>query len=219
MVGILVIAFIVESFTLYKAYEELSRHAQGDTLKEKLANGDPVTVAVVYEDTAAVIGVVFALISLALASITGSALYDAVGSIAIGILLGIIALYLIAKNREFLLGKAIPPHISEEIFDLISASPYIEKVTGFQSEVLDVGRYHVKCEVEFNGAALLAEIIEQDDLREEYDAIKDDFEEFKKFVVYQTNRIPRLIGRKIDEIEKQVHTKYPQVVSLDIELN
>jgi zinc transporter 9 len=219
MVGILLTALIVESFTLYKAYEELTRHTVGDTFKEKLANGDPVTVAVVYEDTAAVMGVVFALISLALASVSGSAIYDAVGSIAIGILLGVIALYLIAKNREFLLGKAIPPHISEEIFDLIAASPYIEKVVGFQSEVLDVGRYHVKCEVEFNGAALLSEIIEQDDLREEYDALKDDFEEFKKFVVYQTNRIPRLIGRKIDEIEKQVHTKYPQVVSLDIELN
>lgn len=219
MIGILCIALVVESLTLYVAYKELTKNTAGDTLADKLVHGDPVTVAVVYEDSAAVFGVVTALCALLLASITGSPLYDALGSLVIGVLLAVIAVYLIAKNREFLIGKAIPEVISEEIIELITASPYIEKVIDFRSEVLDVGRYHVKCEVEFNGAALLSEIIEQDDLREEYDAIKDDFEEFKKFVVYQTNRVPRLIGRKIDEIEKSVTTEFPQVVSLDIELN
>ena len=219
MVGILLTALIVESFTFYIAYRELSRHAPGDTLREKLAHGDPVTVAVVYEDAAAVLGVVIALCALGAAHVTRSPIYDAVGSILIGILLGVIAIYLIAKNREFLLGKAVHPDIAEEIAELIASSPYIDRVLDFKSEVLDIGKYHIKCEIEFNGSALLEEIMEQDDLREEYENIKDDFEEFKKFVVYQTNRVPRLIGRKIDEIEQDVIEKYPQVVYLDIELN
>lgn len=219
MVGILVVSLCVESFTLWQAYKELLEHATGETFKDKLASGDPVTVAVVYEDAAAVVGVVIALLALVAASITHSPVYDAVGSILIGLLLGVIAVYLIAKNREFLLGKAIPSDISKEIADLIASSPYIEKVIDFRTEVLDIGKYHIKCEVEFNGAALVSEILEQDDLREEYDNIRDNFEEFKKFVVYQTNRIPRLVGRQIDAIEKMVIQKYPQVVSLDIELN
>lgn len=219
MVGILLTALVVEGFTLFKAYTELTKHTAGNTLKERLANGDPVTVAVVYEDAAAVLGVMIALLALAAASVTHSPVYDAVGSILIGALLGVIAVYLIAKNREFLIGKAVPVRIGDEIAELIASSPYIEKVIDFRSEVLDIGKYHIKCEVEFNGAALLSEIIKQDDLREEYENIKDDFEEFKKFVVYQTNRVPRLVGRKIDELEKQVTQKYPQVVSLDIELN
>lgn len=218
MVGILCVALIVESFTLYKAYSELISHTKG-TLRERLAHGDPVTVAVVYEDTAAVIGVMIALIALGAAHITRSPVYDAVGSLLIGGLLGIIAIYLIAKNREFLLGKAVHPEIADEIMGLIASSPYIDRVVDFKSEVLDIGKYHIKCEIEFNGSALLEEIMEQDDLREEYENIKDDFEEFKKFVVYQTNRVPRLIGRKIDVIEHEVTEKYPQVVYLDIEMN
>ena len=220
MVIILVLSLCVEGYTLYRAYCELSEHTKvGDTLREKLAHGDPITVAVIYEDAAAVLGVCIAFAALAAASITHSPVFDAVGSIVIGILLGVVAIFLIAKNREFLIGKAVPPDIAKEILELLNASPYIEKVLDFRSEVLDIGKYHIKCEVEFNGAALLEEIIAQDDLREEYENIKDDFEEFKKFVVYQTNRVPRLIGRKIDEIEKNIVEEYPQVVSFDIELN
>lgn len=219
MATILIVSLGVESFTLNKAYTELSKHSKAKTLRKKLEHGDPIVVAVVYEDAAAVLGVVIALFALVAASITHSPVFDAVGSILIGGLLGVIAVYLIAKNREFLLGKAIPSDISEEIHEFIASSPYIEKVLEFKTEVLDIGKYHIKCEIEFNGAALLSEMTEQDNLREQYDAVKDDFEEFKKFVVYQTNRVPRLIGRKIDEIEKDVIHKYPQVKHLDIELN
>jgi len=218
--GILMLSLLIESYTLRTAYLELAKHAGTDEdILEIIRNGDPVTAAVVFEDAAAVLGVIIALFSLLLASLTHSPLFDAGGSILIGVLLGIIALYLIAKNREFLLGKAVPEKITDEIIEMLEDSPYIEKVLNFKSEVLDIGKYHIKCEVEFNGAALLEEIMEQDDLREEYNNIKDDFEEFKKFVVYQTNRIPRLIGRKIDEIEKEVVEAYPQIVNLDIELN
>ena len=219
-IGILMLSLLIESYTLRTAYRELAKHAgAGEDMLDIIRNGDPVTAAVVFEDAAAVVGVIIALCSLLLASLTHSPIFDAAGSILIGVLLGIIALYLIAKNREFLLGKAVPPKITDEIIELLENSPYIEKVLNFKSEVLDIGKYHIKCEVEFNGAALLEEIMEQDDLREEYNNIKDDFEEFKKFVVYQTNRIPRLIGRKIDEIEKEVTEAYPQIVNLDIELN
>ena len=219
-IGILILSLLIESYTLRTAYLELAKHAgTEEDILEIIRNGDPVTAAVVFEDAAAVLGVIIALFSLLLASLTHSPLFDAAGSILIGVLLGIIALYLIAKNREFLIGKAVPEKITDEIIEMLENSPYIERVLNFKSEVLDIGKYHIKCEVEFNGAALLEEIMEQDDLREEYNNIKDDFEEFKKFVVYQTNRIPRLIGRKIDEIEKEVTEAYPQIVNLDIELN
>ncbi len=219
MVGILLTSLCVEGYTLYKAYSELTRRTPGDTLAEKLKAGDPVTVAVVYEDAAAVTGVMIALIALGLASLTHSAYYDAAGSILIGILLGVIAIYLIAKNREFLLGKTIPEDISKDIKGIIASSPYVEKILDYKTEVLDINKYHIKCEVEFNGAALVGEMLAHDDLREEYDNLKDDYEEFKKFVVYQTNRAPRLIGRAIDAIERSVIEKHPQVKHLDIELN
>ena len=77
----------------------------------------------------------------------------------------LVAVLLIKKNREFLIGKSIPAEKSEAIIELLVAEPCIEKVIDFKSTVLDVGRYHLKCEVEWNGAALLNEIIGEDDLK------------------------------------------------------
>ena len=48
---------------------------------------------------------------------------------------------------------------------------------------------------------------------------KDDFEEFKKFVIYQTNQVPRIVGRVIDSLEKEISQKFPQVEHIDLEIN
>ena len=64
----------------------------------------------------------------------------------LGISLAVVAILLIKKNREFLIGKSIPIEKSEAIIALLVAEPCIEKVIDFKSTVLDVGRYHLKCE-------------------------------------------------------------------------
>jgi solute carrier family 30 (zinc transporter), member 9 len=217
--GILFISFIVESFTLYIAYSELRKSNKDLSFSDSLTYGDPVTVAIVYEDTAAVVGVIVATLGVALTYWTGDGRFDAWGSIGVGCILAVISVILINKNRQYLLGKAIPEDIKERVLAILESDPYIDHVIDFKSEVLDIGKYHVKCEIEFNGAALLEEIIANDDIREDYESIKDDYEAFKKFIVYHTNRVPRLIGRKIDEIEHRIILSCPQIKHLDIEIN
>ncbi|MBI2108938.1 MAG: cation diffusion facilitator family transporter [Parcubacteria group bacterium] len=217
--AILSISLLIESFTLYKAVQELRSHHKKDTFYKALQHGDPVTIAVVYEDAAAVLGVIVALSAVLISYLTGSFIWDAVGSVIVGIILAVIAIFLIKKNREFLMGKSIPEDIAEEISTMLLTEPYIEKIIDFKSEVLDIGKYRVKCEIEFNGAALIEEIMEQDDMESEFKVIKKDFEEFKRFVAYQTNRVPRLVGRKIDEAEKKIMAAFPSVKHIDIEIN
>lgn len=217
--AILILALIVESFTLYKALHELFLHHPKLSLRDALREGDPVTIAVIYEDGVAVIGVLIALAGTVLTALTGSPLFDAVGSIAIGISLAIVAVLLIRKNREFLIGKSIPTEKSDAIIELMIAEPCIEKVIDFKSTVLDIGRYHLKCEVEWNGAALLNEIIGEKDLKETFDEVSQDYGEFKRYIAYTTNRVPRLIGRTIDGIEKKIKSAFPEVEHIDIEIN
>ncbi|MBI4117945.1 MAG: cation diffusion facilitator family transporter [Parcubacteria group bacterium] len=217
--AILITAFVIESFTLYKAAQELRLHNKEKTFVEALEHGDPVTIAVVYEDTAAVLGVIVALCSVTLSYFTHNYLWDAVGSIIVGLILAVIAVFLIKKNREFLIGKSIPEELAEQITEMLVAEPYIEKVIDFKSEVLDIGKYRIKCEIEFNGAALIKEVFDRGDLEGEYEIIKDDYEEFKRFIAYQTNHIPRLVGRKIDEVEKKIIAAVPSVKYIDIEIN
>lgn len=216
---ILLISLIVESYTFFLAVKELKKQLPDLSFFERLKNGDPSTLAVFYEDGLAVVGIFIASTSIILTKITANPVWDATGSIIIGVCLGIIAIILIAKNRTYLLGKTIPDHLEENIIKALEADPGIEKVLDFKSRVLDIGIYRIKCEIEFNGYVLFKEIYNKEDLREQYEEVKDDYEEFKKFCVDYADRIPRLVGKKIDEIETKLKKENPGIKYIDIEIN
>ncbi len=216
---VLALSFIIESITFWIAVRELKRQYPSENFFNLLKNGDPSTLAVVYEDGLAVIGVSVAFFAIIIAHLTGQHYWDAIGSIIIGILLAFIAIVLIAKNRQFLLGKSIPEDLQDKIIRLLEADPAIDSVVDFKSTVLDIGIYRIKCSIEFNGSALLSEIYKNSSLQDQYDDVKDDFEEFKKFCMHYADRVPRLVGKKIDEIETRIRTENQGVKYIDIEVN
>ena len=73
-------------------------------------------------DSAACFGVVIALVAILLSKITGHAYWDAIGSILIGLLLGLIAIWLIFRNTQLLVGASIPPRIRRQIEQIIEAN-------------------------------------------------------------------------------------------------
>jgi len=217
--AILAISFIIETITFLVAVKELRATNKDLSWIEILKDGDPAALAVFYEDGVALLGIFIASVSILLTRLTGQIFYDAAGSILIGILLGAIAAVLINKNRRFLTKKSIPEELKEKIIEIMIADPAIEKVLDFKSSVIDVGIYRIKCEVEFNGPGLLKEIFGKGEIREEYDEVKNDYNKFVKFCVDYADRIPRLIGKKMDEIEKKIQAEAPQIKHIDIEIN
>lgn len=216
---ILIAAFIIESFTLWLAVRDLKEHFPEARLKKILAEADPTTLAVVYEDGLAVLGVAIAFASVFLTYLTGNIYWDAFGSITIGVLLGVAAIILIAKNRDYLITKAIPVEVEELIKDILNSEPTIEKVLDFKSAVLDVDKYLIKCDVEFNASALMKEFNQHHFLENEYDEVKESYENFMKFSVDYMDRVPRLVGKKIDEIERKIRSQEPKAIFIDIEIN
>ncbi len=84
---------------------------QGMHLMQYVRTGaDPAAVAVMMEDGAAVAGLAIAGGCLALCQITGNHIYDAVGSMAVATLLGAVAVVLIQRNRQWLIGKVHHMH-------------------------------------------------------------------------------------------------------------
>lgn len=217
--GILAISLVVELFTLWLAYRELRAMTKGMKFSRALHYGDPATIAVLYEDSIAVLGVIIAFASIVLTKMTGAYYWDAIGSIVIGIMLGVMAIILINKNSGLLIEKSIPEEVKERIIEILEADPVIEKVLEFKSAIMDVGKYRIKCDAEFNGNALAKEMFAQGVLREEYEAVRDDYQEFIKFCVESVDRVPRLVGNHIDRIEKKIQEEFPEVVHIDIELN
>jgi cation diffusion facilitator family transporter len=104
----LAIAFVLESISFLQAFRQLRREARGldrDLLSHALETSDPTVRAVFAEDAAALVGILIAAIGIALHQFTGVVAWDAMGSILIGVLLGVVAVLLIDRNRRFLTGE------------------------------------------------------------------------------------------------------------------
>lgn len=217
IIVILCLAFIIEGTTLLIALKELKGKQKFS--KKIFADSDPVTLAVVYEDSAAVLGVLVALTAQFLMHFTGNNVYDSIGGIVVGFILGFLAIILIVKNHHYIIGKSLDEEKTEEIIEFLLEDPCIENISEFKSVAVDINKYRIYATVEWNGSPLYEEIYEAGDLKEEYDSIKNDFREFAKLMFKTTDRIPRLVGTHIDKIEKKIKEKFPQVIYVDIEIN
>ena len=215
--SILIISFIIESITLWIAIKSI--YNKDEWLIESVKMSDNASKAVILEDSVAVLWIIVAFISILLTSLTGQTYYDSIGSILIWILLWIVAIVLILENKDYLLWISIDEDIKEELIEFIEKCPLIEKVIEFKSVVLDIDSYIIKVDAEFNWTALMREINQNWYFKEEYEYIKDDYNEFLKFCVDYADRLPRIIWKEIDIIEKSIQSKYPSVKHIDIELN
>ncbi|MCR4280817.1 MAG: cation diffusion facilitator family transporter, partial [Candidatus Kaiserbacteria bacterium] len=180
---VLAASFVIEAITLWIAERGLRASYPDASWSERIGRADPSTLAVYLEDSAALIGVLVASASLSISYYTENVMWDGIGSIVIGILLGATAVILISKNRSYLLGRSIPESEREEIIAALVAEPSIERVIDFKSTVLGIGVYRIKFEIEFNGPALFKEAYQQKYLKGQYEEVKNDYEAFKRFCV------------------------------------
>ena len=130
--GVLAVSFLLEGATFLVALKDVRRSARkaGMSVQDYIRYGsDPMSVAVLMEDGAAVAGVTVGAICITLASITGNSTYDAVGSIFVAGLLGGVATFLVQKNRDALLGRSIRPEQMEKIMNVLLNEPIIRCVS------------------------------------------------------------------------------------------
>jgi len=103
---ILGLSVLLEFFSLRGCLKEISHLRKGRSLRHWLGITRNVELVVVLgEDTAALIGLSFALIGLGLATLTGNASYDAMGSIAIGIVLVAVSIFVALHIKTLIVGR------------------------------------------------------------------------------------------------------------------
>ncbi len=113
---ILLVAIGLEGFSLRTAVTEANRvrgRASWVTFVRRAKA--PEFPVVLLEDTGALLGLVLALLGVAVAAVTGNPRWDAAGSIAIGLLLGVIAVILIGETKSLLIGEAATPDAVDRI--------------------------------------------------------------------------------------------------------
>jgi cation diffusion facilitator family transporter len=128
---VLGLAFVLEGISFFQAYRQTRREAKRldrDVIEHAIATSDPTLRAVFAEDAAALVGLVIAAIGVFLHQVTGNAVYDGIGAILVGILLGVVALLLINRNRQFLTGQETDQRLRNSMLARIKAMPEIDRV-------------------------------------------------------------------------------------------
>ncbi|WP_040791787.1 cation diffusion facilitator family transporter [Nocardia paucivorans] len=136
-VVILVIAVGLETFSFVTALGE-SRPLKGRASWWRFIRNsrNPELPVVLLEDTGALIGLVLALIGVGLTTITGNAIWDGMGTLAIGILLGVIAIVLIVEMQSLLIGEGATPEEDETIRTNLVDGNRIDRVIHLKTQYL-----------------------------------------------------------------------------------
>jgi cation diffusion facilitator family transporter len=126
---VLVLAVLLESSAMYGVLREIRNLRKDRPLRRWLkTTRNAELVVVLGEDFAALTGLTFALIFLGIAAITGDPVYDAIGSICIGVVLMIVSAFVAWRIRDLIIGKSAEPELQAEIDKLIEADPAIERL-------------------------------------------------------------------------------------------
>ena len=128
--AVLVIAIALESFSLRTAIKESNQvREKGQSWMSFVRRSKaPELPVVLLEDTGALVGLTFALFGVGLTLITGNTMFDALGTLMIGVLLIIIAIILGIETKSLLVGEGANRSDYDRIVDAISSGPDVEKL-------------------------------------------------------------------------------------------
>ena len=128
-VAVLSIAILIECFAMHVAIREARPYKQQKSWWQFIrTTRNPELPVVLLEDAGALAGLVIALAGIGLTWSTGEPRFDAIASILIGLLLGVIAIILALEMHSLLLGESADPDIQQAIHDAILAGTEVHSV-------------------------------------------------------------------------------------------
>jgi cation diffusion facilitator family transporter len=149
-IGVLGFSIIAESISLWGCLREVNKIREGRSLFTWFRESRESELLVVFgEDIAALLGLTFALVAVSLAMLTGNPVFDALGSVVIGVLLIIIALMIGIQVKRLLIGQGVDPATHTAIITFLEEQAEIKKV--FNLITLQLGQdvmVAVKAEME-----------------------------------------------------------------------
>ncbi len=150
-VGILVVAFVLEGLSFRTAMKESNRLRGSRSWFAFVRRSKvPELPVVLLEDFGALVGLAFALTGVTLALVTGDTRFDALGSVAIGLLLGVIAIVLAVEMKSLLIGEAANPEVRKAIADAVKAHPLVRRIIHMRTEHLGPEELLVGIKVELD---------------------------------------------------------------------
>lgn len=151
---VLAIAVVLEGVSFAQSMVQARKGAarfNRRPLEYALNSSNTTLRAVLAEDAAALIGLAIAFVGILLHQLTGNALWDALGSIAIGLLLGVVAVVLINRNRRFIVGQTPGDAARRVAGRALAEHPEISRVTYLHLEFVGPAQLFVVAAVDLVG--------------------------------------------------------------------
>ncbi len=128
-IGVLVIAIVLEAFSLAGCIREIRKVSGTRTLWRFFRTSrNSELIVILGEDIAALAGLVLALIAVVLAFASGNPVYDAIGSMAVGVLLVVVAVLLAAEIKAMITGESAEEETEHAIRAFIVARPEVAEI-------------------------------------------------------------------------------------------
>lgn len=154
---ILAVAFVLEGTSLVQAYRQSKQHGEAvdiSAIDYVIGTSNPTLRGVFFEDSAAVIGLVIAAAAMGMHAYTGEPFWDALGSIVVGLLLGAVAIFLISRNRDFLVGYKVSDRMHNYVLAQLIDHPDIDSVSYLHLEWVGPKKIFMVAAVDFAGNQL-----------------------------------------------------------------
>jgi cation diffusion facilitator family transporter len=144
-------SFLLELYSFTVARGEFRAIRAGRTVRQTMADArDPVVLTVLFEDAAALTGLLIAGAGIALTVYTGDGRWDGLASILVGVVLGVVAFVLARESRDLLLGESIPASERKRAQAVVEGTPGVKRVVHLRTMHLGPKEALAAIKVEFD---------------------------------------------------------------------
>ncbi|MEM9933423.1 MAG: cation diffusion facilitator family transporter [Bacteroidota bacterium] len=182
---VLIAAMVFEGIALVLAVKSFNKVRGRTPFWQAIKTSkDPTTFAVIFEDSAALLGLIVALLGVYLGHTFQEPLFDGLASLLIGIILAIIAIMLAYESKALLIGESAEPEIRASVRKLVMSDPAVEKMAAPLTMHFGPENVLLALDVEFKDELTSDEIEEsirrlEQDIRERHGIVKRIFIEAK----------------------------------------
>lgn len=127
-VGILVASLLLEGYATLSNIKSINQKRKKGFLNYITTTKESDLIVVFGENSAAVLGLTFALIAMLATYFTGNGRYDALGSVAIGVVLITVAIFLAREVKSLLIGESADEEVRLQISEIVTNHPEIESL-------------------------------------------------------------------------------------------
>jgi len=128
-IGVLTFGIVAESFSMRGCMIEVNKARGAHSLWHWFRESRQSELIVIFgEDLAALLGLVFALLAVLLTVLTGNPIFDAIGTLAIGVLLVVVAVFVAIEVKALLVGQSADTEVNAAIREFLDGRPEIARV-------------------------------------------------------------------------------------------